>query len=97
MIPNAVTVVSAANVLPSSTSATNSSRSSRRSHKVYRCRALARIKRRETLDTLSPKAVGTASAQASYCRQVRPTRTFPEQAHIYRPRAVELFVRGSAK
>jgi hypothetical protein len=32
--------------------------------------------RRETLEALSLNAAGTASAQASYCRQVRPTRAF---------------------
>ena len=65
VIPNAMTIMSAAKVSPSSTSATNTSRSSRRSHKVCRGRALARMNGRDPLDALSPKASGTASAQAA--------------------------------
>ena len=70
VIPNAMTIMSAAKVSPSSTSATNSSRSSRRSHKVCRGRALARMNGRDPLDALSPKASGTASAQAAELRKL---------------------------
>ncbi len=73
--PRAMTRLSSANVLPSRKRTTTSSWSSRRSLNSCSARALARMKRRETLEALSPNASGTASAQASERRQLRPCRT----------------------
>ncbi len=73
--PSATTSWSPANDLPSSTSTSHSASSSRRSCSRPNSRALARMKRRETLDFVSPNASGTASAAASYSRHDRPPST----------------------
>ena len=64
-MPSAMTIVAAANVLPSSTTATTSSPARFRSWSSRSFAALAWMKARDTVDPDSPIAPGIAAAAAS--------------------------------
>ena len=73
--PSAITSWSDANVFPSSNNTSQSASSWRRSCNCCSDRALAAMKRRDTVDYANPNASGTASAAASYSRHEIPPST----------------------